>query len=91
MALEVKYGPISREVDGKTQVALARYNGMDQDVSVGGRVYKFINRTGVSLCWVDSPDVEAVLMVTKVCCGGHTRRVFQYANSAQIDFWENLG
>ena len=73
------------------KVALVRYMPLEQTVQIGDKTYAFVNRGGVSLCYVDPEDVEAVLQVTKVCCGGRKRRIFQHANQAQIDFWERLG
>ena len=69
------------------QVALVRYMGMDQAINVNGKDYAFVNHGGVSLCLVDEEDVPATLALSKICCGGKRRKLFQPANQAQIDFW----
>jgi hypothetical protein len=61
--------------------------GMDQSIKANGKDYAFVNHGGVSLCMVDEEDVPAVLSLTKICCGGRRRKLFQHANQAQIDFW----
>lgn len=83
----VTSGPIER--DGK--IALCENNSAGAEVSRNGRTYNFVNRGGVTLAWVDKDDVSFVLEVRKVCCGGKSRPRFYLANSAQVDFWENLG
>lgn len=77
-------GPIKR--DGK--VALVRYMPLSQSVEFNGKRYEFVDRKGVSLCWVDESDVGKVLEVTKQCCGGVRTRLFRYANQAQVNYWE---
>jgi hypothetical protein len=74
-----------------SKVAIARYMGMDQTIQVNGKNYNFANRSGVSICMVDEEDVPAVLALSKICCGGRRRKLFQHANQAQIDFWSRLG
>lgn len=77
--------PIHR--DG--QVALVRYMPIEEHIKVGDKMYHFNPKRGISLCWVNDKDEEVVLAVRRSCCGGtNNRRIFQFANQAQIDIWE---
>ena len=83
---EVTQGPIEKE--GK--IALVRYMPLERHIKVGEKMYDFIPKGGVSLSWVDKESIEAVMAHTETCCGGHVRRVFQYANSAQASYWDSF-
>lgn len=72
------------------KVALVRYMGMDQTIQANGKTYNFVNHGGVSMCMVEEEDVPAVLSLSKICCGGRRRKLFQHANPAQIDFWSRV-
>ncbi len=71
------------------KVALVRYmvQGHDTPIQVNGKNYVFTVRRGISLCSVDEEDVPAILSLHRLCCGGRRRKLFQYANQAQIDVW----
>lgn len=76
-------------VDGR--IALSRIIALDETVSVEGHIYNFIGLNGVSLCWVKLEHADAVLAIRKICCGGTPSRVFTYANSAQVAYWQSKG
>ena len=81
-------GPIVR--DGK--VAMFCHYCNDQEVHVNDRIYNFINRAGVTLAWINEADIPYVQEVTRKCCGGRkTQRMFHFANSAQVAYWEERG
>lgn len=85
---DVVYGPIER--DG----AIAWYCDYcgDTEVTVNGNIYKFINRAGVTLAWIPLADCAAIQLVKRKCCGGTKERsMFHFANSAQIQYWEERG
>jgi hypothetical protein len=64
------------------------YQPVPKDAAVGGRVYHFVPKNTVSLCWVDEADVQAVHNITKICCGGNVKRIFLLASEAQAQIWE---
>lgn len=51
-----------------------------------GREYVFTTHY-VSVAWIDLTDVPVLLGMRKTCCGGTRRKMFEYANQAQVDIW----
>lgn len=81
---DVSY-PVNR--DGKT--AISRIIGLDDVVKKGEKTYKFVAKNGVSIAWVDDADVVSILAITKTCgCAGGSKKVYTWANSAQVAYWE---
>lgn len=80
--------PVTR--DNKTALMHRRGLSVDKTVIANGRSYTFRGRGGVFMAWIDNQDIEAVLSIKRVCCGGQTTPEFGYANSAQVAYWVRL-
>jgi len=76
--------------DGKTAIIHKRGLNMDKTVIANGKTYVFRGRGGVFMAWVSAADVEAVLGIRRICCGGQSTPEFVPANSAQVAYWVKL-
>ncbi|MEE9365428.1 MAG: hypothetical protein V3W44_01975 [Dehalococcoidales bacterium] len=71
-------------------VALVYYQPTQSLVSgsktATGKEYVFTTHY-VSVAWIDPVDVPGLLAMRKTCCGGTRKKMFEYANQAQVDIW----
>lgn len=71
-------------------IALVYYQPTQAHVSshktTTGKEYVFTTHY-VSVAWVDPVDVDGLLAMRKTCCGGTRKKMFTYANQAQVDIW----
>ncbi len=77
------------EQDGK--VAIDYYQTIPHVIRVNGTDYAFVVKANICMAWVDKDNVEAILRVTKSCCGGHKNIVYRYANENDVRRWTNGG
>lgn len=76
-----------RMVNEAGEVAL-RWNVLTtKQVFVHGREYIFSIIANISLCWVKPEDVEAVLAIRTVCCGGTQNQSCHLANELDVKRW----
>ena len=70
-------------------VPIARYREAQHDfeVEVNGHKYAFLHRKGMSMCGIEEEDVPKILSLSRVCCGGRRKKLFQHASPGQIDVW----
>ena len=70
-------------------VPIVRYMVIPHDfeLRLNGRIYIFVPRKGISLCGIEEEDVPAALALTKICCGGRKRNLYQHASPGQIEVW----
>lgn len=59
-------------------------------VQVGGREYLFRIVNNISLAWVAPEDVERVLAIRTVCCGGAHNQSCHYASELDAKRWLNI-
>ena len=81
-------------IDGKVvndsgQVAVKYFQPMSQTLKVNGRTYIFKVMKNLSIAWIEPEDVEAVLNVTKVCCGGNRNKVYRLEHETHVKRWLN--
>lgn len=54
--------------------------------------YVFQTRANICMAWVNLEDVENILARnSRPCCGGHTKKIFSYANESDVRRWTNNG
>jgi len=75
--------------DGK--VAVAYYQTIPHAIKVNEYTYAFVVRANICMAWVSENDVDAVLRITKTCCGGHRKVVYRFANENDVRRWTNGG
>lgn len=73
------------------QVAIRRYRQADKIVSVGNAQYVFRTRANISMAWIDSEHVGAVLGMRRQCCSGAKKPEFHYASDVDVRRWTNGG
>jgi hypothetical protein len=73
------------------QVALVYRQPIPRHVEVGGVVYFFDVKRAVSLAWVNEEHLGKILSLTKVCCGGNVRNLYNYATPSQVNVWSGKG
>ena len=73
------------------QAAVAYYQPMPQKIRIGTAIYDFVVKRAVSMAWVNEEHIDAILRITKTCCGGNVHTVFRYATDGQVIVWMNTG
>jgi hypothetical protein len=72
-------------------VALRYFQSINKYVSIGDpvqREYLFVSgNSGVSLAWIAPQDVDRILAMKKMCCGGNENPMFHYANERDVQIW----
>jgi hypothetical protein len=79
-----------RVVNENGQVAVKYYQPVPQVIKVNGRTYVFSVNKSLSIAWVEPEDVNAILNITKVCCGGQRNKVFRLEHETHVKRWLNL-
>lgn len=79
-----------RVVNDTGQVAVKYFQPMSQTLKMRGKTYVFQVKRNLSIAWIDAEDVEEVLNVMKVCCGGNRRPVFRLEHELHVKRWLNL-
>lgn len=77
------------EQDGK--VAIAYYQTIPHVIQVHSNEYFFNVRADICMAWVALEDYQAVLEITKTCCGNVKRTVYRYASETDVRRWTNGG
>lgn len=81
---EVKDG---RVVNESGEVAL-RWNMLTgKYVKVHQNEYLFVIKANISLAWIKPEDVDAVLAIRKVCCGGNVTQTCHLASELDVKRW----
>lgn len=78
------------EVSGDN-VAIAYYQTIPHVVSVQGSEYAFAVRANICMAWIPMQHMDAVLNITKQCCGGNRNKVYRLANESDVRRWTNGG
>jgi len=79
-----------RMVNEKGEVAI-RYNmTIPKYIQIGKREYVFGVRANISLVWVHPDDVDKMLNMKKICCGGSINKVCHLANELDVKRWLNI-
>jgi hypothetical protein len=79
-----------RVINDAGQVAVKYFQPLDQILEIRGKTYFFKVRKSISIAWIDAEDVDAVLNVTKECCGGNRQKVFRLEHETHVKRWLNL-
>lgn len=77
--------------DENGNIAIKYYQTVPKEVTVGSVLYQFEIRANINMAWVRPEHVEAILAITKQCCGGTRHNVFRYANENDVRQWTNRG
>jgi len=78
-----------RVVNDKGQVAVKYFQPMSQTLKMRSRTYVFQVKKSLSIAWIEPEDVEEVLSVTKVCCGGNRNKVYRLEHEMHVKRWLN--
>jgi len=78
-----------RVVNDSGQVAVKYFQAMSQTLKIRSKTYVFQVRKNLSIAWIDAKDVEEVLNVTKVCCGGNRNKVYRLEHEMHVKRWLN--
>jgi len=73
------------------QVAIDYYQTIPHVVQVNRNEYAFVVRADICMAWIKEEDVNAILSVTKQCCGGNRNTVYRLANENDVRRWTNGG
>lgn len=79
-----------RVVNDAGQVAVKYFQPMAQTLKIRSKTYVFQVKKNLSIAWIDAEDVEEVINVTKVCCGGNRNKVFRLEHELHVKRWLNL-
>lgn len=77
------------EQDGN--VAITYFQEVPQQVKIGDTTYRFAVHANICMAWVKKEHVQAVLNITRTCCGGNKRHPYREANETQVRRWTNRG
>lgn len=75
-------------MDGCT--AIKYFQQIPQKVVVYGETYHFSVNANICMAWVKNEHVNAVLNITKVCCGGNRTHPYRLANESDIRRWSGI-
>ena len=75
-------------MDGYT--AIKYFQQVPQKVKIGTDEYRFEVKRNICMAWVKDEHVEAVLNITRVCCGGNKTHPYRAANEASIRVWSGI-
>jgi len=71
-------------------VAIRHYQTIPHSIKVNGRGYLFSVHANICIAWVHPDDVDRVLSITKVCCGGNKRTIYHLADETHVNRWKGL-
>jgi len=74
-----------------SNVAIAYYQTIPHTVVLGKVEYAFVVRANICLSWIPLEHMEAILRITKTCCGGNKKKVYRLANEDDVRRWTNGG
>lgn len=75
-------------IERNGKVALKYFQAIPQSVRMSSKKeYHFDTRRNISMAWVDVEDVEFILGIVKVCCGGNRNHPYKYANESDVRIW----
>lgn len=75
-------------MDGYT--AIKYFQQIPQRVKIGTEVYDFSVKANICMAWVKNEHVNAVLEITRVCCGGNKNHPYRLANETDIRRWSGI-
>jgi hypothetical protein len=67
--------------------AIKYFQQVPQKVKIGTDEYQFGVKANICMAWVKDEHVEAVLNITRVCCGGNKTHPYRVANDTDIRRW----
>lgn len=73
------------------QIAIAYRQPIPHVVKVNGTNYLFDVKSAVSMAWINEGDVEEILRIIKVCCGGNKTNTYHHATDGQVNVWSGKG
>lgn len=70
--------------------AVRYFQEVEHKVKVGQDTYVFAVKKNICMAWVKNEHVNAVLGLTKICCGGNKRHPYRLAEDSAVSRWSGL-
>lgn len=70
--------------------AIRYFQEVEHTIKVGKDIYNFVVKRNICMAWVRNEHVDAVLNMTKTCCGGQKRHPYRFAEDHAVTRWSGL-